>query len=72
MDNHQYPPQCVEAQRDKALFAHGVRVFDSKCHFIPKCLFGMRETHTMFAKIGARLARVELELHTSIMHILYI
>ena len=69
LHNHQHAPQGVHAQRDETLLAGCIGVFDCEGIFIAKRLLGMCKAHTMLSKVAACLDRIELKLHSFIMHI---
>ena len=66
MNNDEYSPEGIHAQRDEPLLAFGIRVFDRSCHRISQCLLSMRKTNAVLAQVGTSFDRIELERHSSL------
>ena len=63
VNDHKYSAQRIKAQRDEALLASRIRVFDRKCHRIAKRLLSVSEADAVLAQIGLGFSWVELEGH---------
>lgn len=61
MHDHEYPTQCITAQRDKTLLPSGVRVFDGESHRITKRLLRVSEADAALAEIRFGFGRIELD-----------
>ena len=63
MDNDENPPQGIHAQRDKALLALRVRVFDGDGKNVTQRLLGMGKADTVLVQIGFCLGWIKFDAH---------
>jgi len=72
VNNNQYSPKSIHAQRHQPIFAYGVRILDGDGVAVAKRLFCVREANPMLLKVRDRFLGIELNLHAANMYCMHI